>query len=96
MKEYCGICDQINEVNIKKVKETYNVREEQFCVNADVAFCDVCGNKVHCPALDKQTLNSAFSAYREKHNLLSPDYISKIRNKYSFGGHFLLNRKEKT
>ncbi len=82
MKEYCGICDQLNEIQVRPSPETYDVRGEKISVDASVAFCGVCGNKVNCPSLDEQTLHSAFAVYREKHNLLTPSCISRIRNKY--------------
>ena len=82
MREYCGICDKINEVSIKNINETYSVKSEETIINVDVVFCNICGNKVHSPALDEQVLKKAFLVYRKKHNLLTPDQIIQIRTKY--------------
>jgi len=81
-EEFCGKCDEITEVTIKAIPETYVVKNEETTINTEVAFCKVCGSKVHSPALDDKTLRKAFAAYREKHNLLSPEQITQVRTKY--------------
>ncbi len=66
MREFCGKCDEISEVTIKIIPETYVVKNEEMTIDADVAFCKVCGSKVHSPALDDKTLRKAFAAYRDE------------------------------
>lgn len=83
MKEYCPKCDQFNEVTVQSINEAYKVKGEDTSVIADVAICSACDEKLASPELDERTLQKAFLIYREKHNLLSPDQIATIRNKYA-------------
>ena len=82
MKLYCGQCDELVDVTVKKENEVIKVKSDEINVQVEIAFCDICGGQVCSEELDNKTLNIVYSTYRKNHNLLSPDQILRIRNKY--------------
>ena len=83
MKGYfCPDCGEYTKVKLDKEKEVYNVRGEPIEVEAELAICQDCGSKIFDEERDSQNLEIAYSRYREKHGLLSPDEIRTAREKY--------------
>jgi putative zinc finger/helix-turn-helix YgiT family protein len=83
MKEaFCPNCEENTEAMLGVEKEVYNVRGETIEIDAEIATCQKCGNKIFDEERDSRNLEKAYSLYREKHNLLPPDEIRKIREKY--------------
>jgi len=80
--EFCPNCEEFTEVELRKEKEVYNVRGEPTEIEAEVTICRKCGEKIFNEERDSRNLARAYSLYRKKHNLLSPDEILKTREKY--------------
>ena len=70
------------EADVVERKETYTVKGEPFEVLAQVAVCPQCNQDLYDDELDSQTQQSVFNQYRQKHGLLTPDEIRRIREKY--------------
>lgn len=83
MKLYCLICDELRDFKIISKEEVYPVRGEKIKIDAKVSLCTDCGRELFNKDLDGQNLNLAYSLYRKKHCLLSPEEIRNIREKYS-------------
>jgi len=81
-KVLCPICEEHTEVTLRVDKETYNVRGEPTEIEADIAICQKCGAKIFDEERDSRNLEKAYSLYRKNHNLLPPDKIRTIREKY--------------
>lgn len=62
--------------------ETLPVKGENVSIRSEVAICNDCNEKVFYQELDDKNLELAYSAYRKKHNLLTPSEIADIRKKY--------------
>jgi len=58
------------------------VREEPIEIEAEVVTCQKCGAKIFDEEKDSRNFEIAYNHYREKHNILSPDEIRTIREKY--------------
>ena len=80
--DFCPNCEEYTKATLGVEKEIYNVRGEPIEVEAEVAICPKCGVKIFDEERDSRNLEIAYSRYREKHNLLPPDEIRTIRNKY--------------
>jgi len=80
--DFCPNCEEYTEATLAVEKEIYNVRGEPIEIEAEVAICQKCGEKIFDEERDSRNLEKAYSQYRENHNLLSPDEIRKIREKY--------------
>ena len=79
---FCPNCEEYTDVALKIEKEVYNVRGEPIEIEAEVTICKKCGEKIFNEERDSRNLEKAYSQYREKHNLLPPDEIRTIREKY--------------
>lgn len=80
--DFCPNCEEYTDVKLGVEKEVYNVRGEPIEIEAEVAICQKCGEKIFDEERDSQNLERAYSHYRERHNLLLPDKIRTIREKY--------------
>lgn len=81
-KEYCPKCRDENSLDIKEIKEIYQVRGEEIEVDAKVRYCNKCSEIISDESLDTENINKAFEKYRLLNNCLSPVEIETIRNKY--------------
>ncbi len=79
---FCPNCEEYTETTIRVEKEVYDVRGEPIEVEAEVTICQKCGEKIFDEERDSRNLEKAYNLYREKHNLLSPEQIRTIREKY--------------
>jgi len=78
----CPTCMKDREFEIRKEMETYPVKGESITIEADVTYCNVCGEQIWNQELDDGNIMSAFRAFREKNKLLQPEEIRSIREKY--------------
>ena len=81
-KVLCPNCEEYTEMTFGVEKEVYNVRGEPIEIEAEVAICQKCGEKIFDEERDSRNFEIAYSQYRENHNLLPPDKIRTIREKY--------------
>ena len=79
---FCPDCEEYTDVTLGMEKEVYNVRGEPIEIEAEIAICQKCGASIFDEERDSRNLGIAYSRYREKHNLLSPDEICRTREKY--------------
>ena len=79
---FCPNCEERTETTLGVEKETYNVRGKPIEIEAEIATCQQCGLKIFDGERDSRNLERAYCRYREKHNLLPPDEIRSIREKY--------------
>jgi len=79
---FCPNCEEYTETTVRVEKEVYNVRGEPTEIEAEVTICQKCGAKIFDEERDSQNLGKAYNLYRKNHNLLSPDQIRAIREKY--------------
>lgn len=66
---YCPCCKDNVESSVRTIGETYPVKGEGITIDAQVRFCDRCGNDIWDDELDPQNLERAYSIYRQKHGL---------------------------
>ena len=79
---YCPNCNSEVLTEVKTVSETYPVKGEEITVTAKVRCCKNCGQDIWDEELDGQNLLDAFAIYRQRHGLLQPEEIRRIREKY--------------
>ena len=79
---YCLPCRKTVEADVVERKETYTVKGESIEILAQVAVCPQCNQDLYDDELDSQTQQSVFNQYRQKHGLLTPEEIRRIREKY--------------
>lgn len=82
-ERYCEYCDHFRPSHVEEREETYEVRGESITVRAPLRVCDVCGNVMADEELDGALLAKAYTEYRRRHGLLTPEEIRAIREKYN-------------
>ena len=80
---YCLKCDKEQDFEVRQEKESYPVRGEQTEIIAQVTYCKQCGEQIWNEDLDEVNLKEAYRKYRSNHDLLQPEEIKRIRDKYA-------------
>ncbi len=78
----CPTCMKERDYEIRKETETYPVKGESITIEANVTYCNVCGEQIWNQEADDGNIMAAFRVFREKHHLLQPEEIKRIREKY--------------
>lgn len=78
----CSKCYNEDNFEIRDEREIICVRGEEIEIKSKVTYCKECGNKVWNPKCDDDNLKIAYNIYRKNHNLLQPEEITAIREKY--------------
>ncbi len=80
---FCDNCDDFVDYNIITKEETYNILgKEDVTIKSKIAVCDKCGNELFYEDLEKENQRKAFDIYRKNNNLLYPEEIIEIRERY--------------
>jgi putative zinc finger/helix-turn-helix YgiT family protein len=83
-KLYCEICNDFIEYNTIKKEETYNIKDkERVTIKSKIAVCNHCNNELFNEDYEEENQKKAYDIFRENNNLLYPDEIFEIRNKYN-------------
>lgn len=82
MKRYCPHCMCEKEVFLKAKEETYSVKGTNITILAEVVTCKTCGEEIMDFEYDDINLGKAYAAYRRLNNLLTPQQIKAIRERY--------------
>ena len=82
MKRYCPVCDREAETYVDTFMETQQVKGEKIESFSEVLICAECGEELWDTALDSENMLRAYGLYRQNHNLLQPEEIKFIREKY--------------
>jgi len=78
----CLECGKVVEPRIEKRTEVLPVRGEDTEVVAQVGVCPECGADMSIEELDEAALVAAFNLYRQKHGLMAPEEIKRLRERY--------------
>lgn len=79
---YCDNCDSLVEYEIIEKKEVYNLRGDLIEINSYVAKCKTCNSELFEPYLENENLKQLYRKYAKKHNLILPEDIKSMREKY--------------
>ncbi len=81
-RTYCPICATFVDTRIETVEQGFTVRGEPIDVLGQIHYCGQCGEALVAEDNDSALLEKAYSSYRTKHGLLSPQEIRALREKY--------------
>lgn len=83
LSTYCVECDREVDARIEHRDETMRIRGQETPYGGEVAVCPVCGAVIADSRVETRNLDAAYSAYRSANDLLSPEEIREIRQRYS-------------
>ncbi len=78
---FCPLCGTVSRRCIERRRETLVVRGTPIDVDADVAVCIDCGEDMADMELDDATLERAYTIYRRRFGILTPDGVREIRER---------------
>lgn len=81
----CPICEDERELEIGIRLEKLLIRKEPIEVEAQVEHCPVCGEFFATSDADEVAMQDAYRQYRNRHQLLQPEEIRAIRERYGLG-----------
>lgn len=82
MSKFCPTCEDYREIKTETIQETFNVRGKDVEVSVSREICSSCGDKLGSEEQDQQILETVNAEYRKRTDLLIPERIKQIRNKY--------------
>lgn len=80
---YCYGCNTTAETKIIEKEQTLNVKGKDITLRVKVRVCAICGEELLDEDLDAKTLEMFYKQYRILENLLLPEEIKSIRQRYS-------------
>jgi len=82
MKSICPHCEAERIVERIAANEKVNVRGEEFEVSSTHLKCTKCENEFDDPERESDSLAVAYEKYRERHNLMRPEQITRTREQF--------------
>lgn len=84
VKKECPICEAKRELQFGKRSETLKIRDEDIAVESKVYYCPIGKHYFHDVDDEEEKFQKAYREYRNRKNLLQPEDIKQIREKYGF------------
>lgn len=82
-KEYCPNCKKMVDTRVTEKYEALSVRGQEITLKVKMRICKECGEPLVDDELDDISLKQFYDEYRRLNNLLFPEEIKKIREKYN-------------
>lgn len=82
---FCSNCMTDVDIRVEARHQILTVRGDEIEVPARVAVCATCNEDVWVNELEDETLAAAYSLYRQRHGLLTPEEITRIRKTWGLG-----------
>ena len=81
-EDFCPHCEDVTSFRRVTKLETLPVMGEPVEYQAHVCRCSVCGGEYATTEQEEENFKTAYYIYRQRHNLLTPEQIRAIREKY--------------
>lgn len=82
---FCPECRQDVSYSVREQNETAEIKGEVYDFISHTAYCEKCGSEVYVPELSDENLRALYDVYRQRHDIISPDDIRAIPEKYNIG-----------
>ncbi len=81
-RDICPVCEVEREIKIGFKKETLAINNEPVEIEARVEYCATCKESFTDVEAEEENIQKAYRAYRQSHDLLQPEEIREIRERY--------------
>ena len=78
----CPVCDQTTQIEKGFRKDVLNIRDTPVKFTATLRRCSACGEYFSTTDEEEVNFATAYTIYREKKNLLKPEEIKSLRERY--------------
>ncbi|MGG0667730.1 type II TA system antitoxin MqsA family protein [Lederbergia citrisecunda] len=82
IKIYCSKCMEKVPYVVKEEKFILTVRNEKFLIEGKRIYCSIDNEELFHAEFDSENQEKAFNLYREKYNIVYPEDIKKVRERY--------------
>jgi len=79
---FCPNCEQYCPTKLENRRERYTVRGRDIEVPVEALLCAKCGESIGSNEKDKEILDAVHAEYRRQADLLTPERIKEIRDRY--------------
>ena len=79
---FCPNCEMDQETTTAYRDQMYRVRDRSITIRVAEVVCGACGQAVGSDRQDKEILDAAYAEYRRQTELLTPERIRQIRQRY--------------
>jgi putative zinc finger/helix-turn-helix YgiT family protein len=79
---FCPSCEEYRQTKVVDRKERYTVRGREIEVPVRAEVCTACGETLGSDEQDQQVLDALHAEYRRQTDLLTPERIKEIRQRY--------------
>lgn len=84
MRSLCPHCERVTDLEICKVKESFNVKDELIEIPVEYFKCMECNKEFEDPRSKNDPLEKAYREYRKRHSMVQPEEIRGLRKHYGF------------
>lgn len=81
-QHFCPECLDIRDFHEIEIEEEFKIKEEKILLTSKYLECIDCAERILDPENEDQNLVKAYNIYRKRKNLLFPEEIIDIREKY--------------
>lgn len=81
-KHFCPVCLDIMDFDNIYIEEDYPIKNEVITIKAHYYKCNKCGELILNPENEDENYLAAYNEYRKRKNLLFPEEIVRLREKY--------------
>ncbi len=81
-EEFCPRCEEYRSTKVVERRETYKVRGRDITVPVKGPVCAECGESLGTDEDDQRILDAIYAEYRRQTDLLTPERIKDIRERY--------------
>jgi len=82
MKSLCPYCEKPENIKIVKTREDYEIKGVTVAVVSEKSVCLKCTRNFATDVQMERTLRAGYAAYRKKADIVTPEEIVRIREKY--------------
>lgn len=83
VNKFCPDCLERQEFVEVSYDEDFHIKQETITVNSSYLKCTECSNEILIPGKEDDNIQEAYTIYRQRKNLLTPEEIKNIRESYN-------------
>lgn len=85
----CPECHATGSSHIVEREDVFPVRDDVVTVRVRIRVCDACQSEVYDRELDSAIRRTVYDAYRARNNVIGPEEVRSIRERYGLSPHNL-------
>jgi putative zinc finger/helix-turn-helix YgiT family protein len=84
-KTFCPECRKDETYSVKREVLHGNLKGQNIEYEGEAAYCDNCGSEIYIGVINDSNLDILYEEYRKQNNLVSPEIINEVLERYNIG-----------